>query len=597
MQKDIKRRAKVYGLAAILLAIVLGTACYSLGILPIDYQPPSPTPHFTQLKTFASMDELRNRLLTTPGAQGPFYSPGPRDAMVFSSSEMSAMQSGGQVKSSPGLTFQSSTTNIQVAGVDEADIIKNHEGYIYTVSNDTIAILEAYPPENARIVSRITFNGTYPIEIFVNGERLVVIGYQYTRFSGSYWYSYFGNIKTTIMVYDVSDKSDPTLMDSFTVSGNYFNSRMIGDYVYLVANQPAYVIYDTVILPKIYSADGINEISPSEIYYFNASDSYYTYATFIALNVQNIEEEPNHMTLMLGGTSNMYVSLNNMYVTFQDFDSQTSIYRIRIQGRDMISEARGKVPGRTINQFSMDEYNDYLRIATTATWTSSTPASNLYILNMNLTIVGRLENIAPNETLDSARFIGNRCYLSTSVVRRDPFFVIDVENATDPRILGWLKIPGFTRYLHPFDSDHVIGVGMDGSNVKISLFDVSNVSAPETVAEYMASGDYSYSEVLDDHKAFLFDYDKHLLAVPIETSDYYRSYLWQGLYVFDISTSSGLDLKGTITHQELGLYNWDTSYHVKRSLCIEDVLYTMSDKKIKLNNLEDLAPLREIPLS
>jgi uncharacterized secreted protein with C-terminal beta-propeller domain len=597
MQKDIKKRAKAYGLAAILLAIVLGTACYSLGILPIDYQPLSPTPSSTQLKTFASMDELRNRLLTTSEAQGPFYSPSPWDTRVFSSTEMNAMQTEGLVKSSPGFTFQSSTTNVQVADVDEADIIKNQEGYIYAVSNNSIVIMEAYPPEDARIVSRITFNGTYPIEIFINGERLAVIGYQYTRSLNSNWYSYFGNVKTTIRVYDISDKSDPSLMTSFTVSGNYFNSRRIGDYVYLVANQPAYVIYDTAILPKIYTADGINEISPSEIYYFNASDSYYTYATFIALNMQNIEEEPNHMTLMLGGTSDMYVSLNNMYVTFQDFKSQTSIYRIRIQGRNMTGEAQGKVPGRTINQFSMDEYNNYFRIATAATWTSWTPASNLYILDMNLTIVGKLENFAPNETLDSARFIGNRCYLSTSVVRRDPFFVIDVENTTSPRILGWLKIPGFTRYLHPFDADHIIGVGMNGSNVKISLYDVSNVSAPETLSEYKVSGDYSYSDVLDDHKAFLFDYDKHLLAIPIETSDYYRSYWWQGLYVFDISISSGLDVKGTITHQEPGSYTWDTSYHVKRSLYIENVLYTMSDKKIKLNDLENLAPLKEIPLS
>ena len=595
MQKDIKKRAKAYGLAAILLAIVLGTACYSFGLLPIGFQPPSPpAPYFTLLKTFSSIGDLRDRLMASPEAQKPYNILGPADARVFSSTEINAMRDQGAVKSAPGVAFESSTTNIQVAGVDEADIIKSYEGYIYAVSNNTVFIIEAYPSEDARIVSRIAFNDTYPFEIFVNGETLAVIGSQYNRPLGGYWW-YFMSVKTTVRLYDVSDKSDPTLLRSFTVSGNYFNSRMIGDYVYLVVNQEALVIYDTVILPKIYSAEGIREIGPSEIYYFNASDTCYTYATFVALNVRDTEEEPNRMTVMLGGTSSMFVSLTNMYVTFQDFDGQTSIHRIRIQGRDITVEAQGKVPGRTINQFSMDEYHDYFRIAT-ATWNNWNPSSNLYILNMSLTIVGRLENIAPNETLDSVRFIGNRCYLSTSVVRRDPFFVIDVENATNPRILGWLKIPGFTRYLHPYDTDHVIGIGVDGNNVKISIFNVSNVSAPETLSEYKVSGDWSYSTALDDHKALLFDQDKQLLAIPVQISDYYRSSQWQGLYVFDISVTSGLDLKGTITHQEPSTYDWDTNYHVRRSLYIENVLYTMSDKKIKLNSLEDLAPVMEIPL-
>jgi uncharacterized secreted protein with C-terminal beta-propeller domain len=595
VQKEIRKRAKAYGLAAILLAIVLGTACYSFGLLPIDFQPPSPpTPHFTLLKTFSSINDLRNRLMASPEAQKPYNILGPADTRVFSSTEINAMKDQGAVKSAPSVAFESSATNIQVAGVDEADIIKSYEGYIYAVSNNTVFIIEAYPPEDARIVSRIAFNDTYPFEIFVNGETLAVIGSQYTRPLGGYWW-YFMSVKTTVRLYDVSDKSDPTLLRSFTVSGSYFNSRMIGDYVYLVVNQEALVIYDTVILPKIYSAKGIREISPSEIYYFNATDTCYTYATFVALNIRDTGEEPNRMTVMLGGTSSMFVSLTNMYVTFQDFDGQTSIHRIRIQGRNITVEAQGKVPGRTLNQFSMDEHNDYFRIAT-ATWNNWNPSSNLYILNMNLTIVGRLENIAPNETLDSVRFIGNRCYLSTSVVRRDPFFVIDVENATNPRILGWLKIPGFTRYLHPFDTDHVIGLGVDGNNVKISIFNVSNVSAPETLSEYKVSGDWSYSTALEDHKAFLFDQDKQLLAIPVQISDYYRSSQWQGLYVFDISVTSGLDLKGTITHQESGAYGWDTNYYVKRSLYIENVLYTMSDKEIKLNNLEDLGPIKEIPL-
>jgi uncharacterized secreted protein with C-terminal beta-propeller domain len=372
---------------------------------------------------------------------------------------------------------------------------------------------------------------------------------------------------------------------------------MIGDYVYLVASQPAYVIYDTVILPKIYTSDGIEEISPSEIYYFNASDDYYQYTTVAALNLQNITEEPTHETIMLGGTSSMYVSLNNIYITFPEPCGNTTIYRIHVENSTINPEAKGEVPGRTLNQFSMDEHNNYFRIATTNS-VNGTVQNNLYVLNMNLSIVGSLENIAPSEMIDSARFIGNRCYLATSIIRRDPFFVIDVGNATEPKVLGYLKIPGFTRYLHPYDESHIIGVGRDENNsVKISLFDVSNVSAPVEVNMYSVEGSRSNTPVLTDHKAFLFDESKDLLAIPV--SIYYNKdnyWQWQGLYVFNITISDGITLRGNVTHQENSTVYWDSTYWVKRALYIENVLYSISDKKIKMNSLDDLMEIKEIPI-
>ncbi|NIV44201.1 hypothetical protein GWN49_04895, partial [Candidatus Bathyarchaeota archaeon] len=125
--------------------------------------------------------------------------------------------------------------------------------------------------------------------------------------------------------------------------------------------------------------------------------------------------------------------------TFPEFNSNTTIYRIRIQENSVTAEAEGQVPGNVLNQFSMDEYEGYFRVAT-ATRVEGVPRSNLFIMTMDLEKVGSLQDIEVGETLDSARFMGNRCYLSTSVVRRDPFFVIDVENVTSPEILGYLKI-------------------------------------------------------------------------------------------------------------------------------------------------------------
>jgi uncharacterized secreted protein with C-terminal beta-propeller domain len=221
-------------------------------------------------------------------------------------------------------------------------------------------------------------------------------------------------------------------------------------------------------------------------------------------------------------------------------------------------------------------------------------------MDLNLTINGSLENIAPGETIDSARFIGDRCYLSTSIVRRDPFFVIDVENVYEPKILGYLKIPGFTRYLHPYDENHVIGIGKDGNDVKISFFDVSNVSSPIEIALYALEGAWSDTPVLSEHKAFLFDKSKELLVIPVSiwSTFNHSSSLWQGAYAFTISLTleQKIMLRGNITHVESG-HIQNGSYDVKRTLFIGDVLYTISESKIKMNSLLDLSEINELSLN
>jgi uncharacterized secreted protein with C-terminal beta-propeller domain len=271
---------------------------------------------------------------------------------------------------------------------------------------------------------------------------------------------------------------------------------------------------------------------------------------------------------------------------------------VYIQEQNIRVEAKGQVLGRELNQFSMDEYNDYFRIAT-ETWISGVPRSNLFILDMNMSIVSKLLDIEVGETLDSARFIGNRCYLSTSIVRRDPFFVINVENAETPQILGYLKIPGFTRYLHPYDENHLIGVGRDEfNNIQVSLFNVTDVNAPEKISGYIFQGEWSDTPVLTDHKALLFSYEKDLSAFPVSIYYYNNQYLLQqGLFVFNLTLSNGFVLRGNITHYENGLNNWNSSYYIKRAFYIENVLYTVSEKKIKMNNLENLEFMKAVTLS
>ena len=329
----------------------------------------------------------------------------------------------------------------------------------------------------------------------------------------------------------------------------------------------------------------------------------------------NATQALTSQTIMLGGTSTMYVSLNNVYITFPQYE-HTTIYRVHIANGTINPEAHGEVPGQILNQFSMDEYEDHFRVATT-TWTNST--NNVYVLNMNMSIVGRLENLAPGEHIYSARFMGKRGYLVT-FVQIDPLFVIDLSDPTKPTVLGELKIPGYSNYLHPYDENHIIGIGKETlpseqgffawyQGVKISLFDVSNVSNPIQMANFTIGDRGTDSPVLYDHKAFLFDKEKNLLVIPVTvakvpTEKYpgpvdpsaYGQPVWQGAYVFNITLQQGLVYRGGITHIDNSTGIWDYEHYVQRSLYIENVLYTVSQAQVKLNDLDDLAFIKTIEI-
>jgi len=581
------------------------------------------------LTTFQSYDELKNFLVSNSATQGRY----PYEYLdtTWSGSAVNALgpmkKSATESEDTYGRSSPDySSTNVQVAGVDEADIVKTDGEYIYTLSNGHISIVKAYPPETAVLVSTITFDKVYPTEFFISGNRLAVIGSQYdTRVNPYYsgpiglYYPelFYETSKTSMLIYDIHDKTHPTLLRDLTMTGEYFESRMTGDYVYFVIYQTAYIIYDTAILPKIYSDGQASEVAPSQIHYYNGSSNYYRYTTFIAANVQNATEAPTYLTVMLGGTSSMYVSPSNIYVTFREMDGNTTIYRVHFKDNNMTCEASGQVPGNELNQFSMDEYNDHFRIVTTA-WRNYTQTS-LYVLGMNLSIVGRLENLGVTENLHATRFMGNRCYIVT-FKKTDPLFVINVSDPTNPTVLGELKIPGYSDYLHPYDENHLIGVGKEAveaesgdfawyQGIKIELFDVTNVSNPVQLANYTIGERGSDSPVLSNHKAFLFDKTRNLLVLPVsvakrDASQYpydvppyaYGATVWQGAYVFNVTLTGGFNLTGRITHGTEGGGVPEAGYWVNRALYIENVLYTVSDRKVKMNNLTDLSAIGEVQL-
>jgi uncharacterized secreted protein with C-terminal beta-propeller domain len=347
-------------------------------------------------------------------------------------------------------------------------------------------------------------------------------------------------------------------------------------------------------------------------------DYSYFFSTIVSFNVQTDEQEPVHETILTGGSTELYVSMQNIYLAVIHGD-ETILHRIQLNDGVIQHANDGLVPGNVLNQFSMDENEGYFRIATTSR--SNSLLNNLYVLNMKLEVVGKIEGIAPGESIHSARFMGDTCYLVT-FKKTDPFFVIDVSNPYEPKILGELKIPGYSDYLHPYDENDIIGVGKEtveaeGGNfawyqgLKIALFDVSTVSRPVQLGKYEIGDRGTDSPILQDHKAFLFDKQKNLLVIPasiaeINESRYPRGILpntygelvWQGACVFAISLDSEekIMLRGTISHIEDGnLYNY--SRYIVRAFYIEDVLYTISESSMKMNSLVDLTEIKELSLN
>ena len=669
VQKEVSKKTRIYGTVAVLSAIILISMVYVFGAAPGILQSPTgvlPNPTVSGMHTFASTEELRNYLVNNSQEGNTYYYQGSGGFAALTPSPAS-------VNTARTESEDYSGTNIQVAGVDEADTVKTDGQYIYTISTpntyygpyyygygyasqaSSVYIVNA-DPQNAQVASKITFdNYTTPTGLFLsaNSSRLVVISNKYLPYPSSEGpYSpaitpyYYSTGTTAVTIYDVSNKASPVLVRNFTVSGSYFNSRMIGDDVYLVTSQNAWVYNDVVTLPVVYRDGAPSGASASTIYYADMNQSsYYSFTSFYGIGVANDQQQPTNMTVLMSGASVMYVSTGNIYVTYPNWvngTQYTSVYRVKIDGLQLSFEAQGSVPGYTINQYAMDEYNGNLRIATNivdymmpvpfggsaARTTQNAQTNNVYVLNQNLTIVGRLEGLAQGENLHSVRFMGDRCYLVT-FVKTDPLFVIDVSQPQNPQVLGELKIPGYSDYLHPYDETHLIGVGKEAvgsasgdfawyQGLKLALFDVTDVNHPRQLSNYTIGDRGTDSAALYDPHAFLFDKEKNLLVIPVnlalvsETArqqqgdSAYGDSVWQGAYVFSVSLDGGFVLRGNVTHLG-GTANYqsgyvtgqvlDPNYYITRALYVGNTLYSISSSEVRLNSLTDLSKIAEVDLT
>ena len=334
--------------------------------------------------------------------------------------------------------------------------------------------------------------------------------------------------------------------------------------------------------------------------------------------------------------NNVYVSGNYLYVATQNYrnvyydggngGATTSIRRFKLDGGAVVYDGKGEVNGSVLNQFSMDESGGYLRIATTSDIYDIKRGygtqNNLYILDSGLNAAGKLEGLAPGEIIYSVRFIGARGYVVTFKTV-DPLFVIDLADPTAPKVLGSLKIPGYSDYLHPYDENHIIGFGKDTveydygygnttayyQGMKIALFDVSDVKNPKELFKTEIGDRGTDSELLRNHRALLFSKERGLLAFPVTVMTVpksqktgnlrddtlaYGQFEFQGAYVYNLNLTDGFTLKGKITHisdEEYKLYGsnfWGGEDNaIDRLLYIRESLYALSRAYVTSSEIAD----------
>jgi len=564
----------------------------------------------------------------------PAYTPEPAEAPAPTMKEESMADSG--TGNSAGASH--SETNTQVKGVDEADIIKTDGKNIYYIANNELYIIDAENPSQLYVKTQLgdkDFNVSdfSPREMFLDKNYLTIVGSNFYGGMTPYRKSDvvqndvavmpMGSNSTGVIVYDISDISSPKMIKNYFIWGSYNSSRKIDNFLYLsttdykydygYADQPQFRITN-------YTENGtLKKISLTNTYCFAEVEDL-SITTLSGINLTNANAEVSQKSFMGSSSSTVYVSKNNAYLVsyeynYNDNSANTKINKFKINNGQVDLVASNKVKGNVLNQYSMDEHNGYFRIATTEesyTRGEFLTTNTVTIMDENLNTVGKLEGLAPGEHIKSARFMGDKIYLIT-FVQIDPLFVIEAKDPTNPHVLGELKIPGYSDYLHPYDENHLIGFGYDTEatgntfiqkGLKVSLFDVSDLNNPKEKFTMTIGDTGSYSSMYYNPKSLMIDESRDLYAFPVSLNertssrvngmDYYGDVRFSGALVFEINPNSGINLKGQVSHE---LENNNYRMDLERIIYIKDTLFTTTHREIQATDLNTFKKLGSIELN
>jgi uncharacterized secreted protein with C-terminal beta-propeller domain len=501
-----------------------------------------------------------------------------------------------------------SATNEQVAGVNEADIVKTDGRFIYVATGESIRV---YDSNNGKPVLTDEIKMTVDAgtgqyvqfsEMYIDDGRLVVLGLR-NRFEN--WIrpipEPMEGIEESIMpyregrsyvwcgIYAVDENGKTELIKETEIEGSILSSRKKDDTVYLVVNKYLYRygIEADGIVPMFrdtVGGDKYRELPIDRIMYYpkRASSNYLIVA---AIDIEN-KEEPASIEAFLGSGNMVYMSDNALYVAGQDYNSFwgsiTNIAKFTVDGTEIGFAGGGMVEGTILNQFSMDEYEGNLRVATT-NWQREN-VNALYVLDKNLNEMGSVENLAPGERIYSVRFMDDKGYIVT-FRQIDPLFVLDLSNPAEPIVTGELKVPGFSSYLHPLGEDVLLGIGQSidentgrQQGIKISIYDVSDEGKPRELSNLILGESGSYAEVLYNHKALMLNLKDDMIAFDAVlaniTGDYSKSNFY-GAAILEVREDGGISVLKLISNE--GIY----ASRVKRILYIGDILYYVLDENIR----------------
>ncbi len=498
-----------------------------------------------------------------------------------------------------------STTTEQVEGVSEADIVKTDGEYIYYVINNNLSIFKV-DGENSKLISKTKLDfeelDTYG-DMFLKGDRLILLQPNYHTKGENF---------VSVIIYDISNRSQPQKVAESRQQGWYNTSRMVGNYIYLISNchinisnidkeNPATFVPTT-------EQNGVCKAVPADSIYRYEQENYTNEYTVIgAFNYS--DGTLSDTASLLGGTDNIYCSKGNIILANQQYKNNNDvegsysvnynvISRLAINKGQIEYKTSGEVDGELENQFFIDEHNGYFRFVTTATIAtqttqkfentnqeivsySSETSARLTVLDGELKKVGEITDLAKGERVYSVRFMGDIAYFVT-FRQTDPLFSADLSDPKNPKLLGELKIPGFSEYMYSYGEGLLLGFGLDADEktgrttcLKLSMFDITN---PADVTEQNKTilDKYSYSPALYNHKAMLVSPDKNLIGFAA-TYDY--TYI---KYIICEYTGSKFEVKAYL---DIDLSNKHGMSDI-RGMFINNEFYVISENKLQIYDID-----------
>ena len=492
--------------------------------------------------------------------------------------------------------------------------------------------------ENTRITSRLKPTSGIPVDLLLYDKYLIVIGRDSSRKNS-----------TDVEIYNVEDKNKIEKVKSYEISKSYKTSRILNGKLYIVSSGRLSKNSDQKIEID-YKEDGSSkDINLKKMYYFKDKSS--DYETVISnVNLDDISNSTFDVQAYLMDVDYIYMSENNLYIAKwnykedensvlklfgfkgifsmmddENYDKETTIVKLGINEDGSVSYVgKAKLDGSAINQFSFDEYNSNLRVAL-----EDDEKSRIVVLNKKMKQIGVSEVVGEGESMYSSRFVEDRAYLVTFKYT-DPLFTFDLSNPKNPKLLGELKMPGYSTYIHPYDENHLIGIGVQteevvvrdsqgeirGSNtyvtgLKMAIFDVTDVNNPKQLSDVTIGNKNTKSPILTNHKALLFSKEKGIIAIPVNSYsspiteqtvsttdveklvDKYNSgsssdYISEGYLIYNIDTENGISLKGVIEHSSANKNTKSYGSQVLRGIYIKDSLITVSQHMLKVNDLQTL---------